>query len=108
VGDREIHKIPVNELDSLMANFIIAAKKKNGFDYEPTSLRGIISSIDRKLRRHRYGHYIGGYKISSSESVIGCALLDLFPFPCFFNNFILAFRVSFVSGNLVCFSSPPI
>jgi hypothetical protein len=32
-----------------MANFIIAAKKKNGFDYEPTSLRGIISSIDRKL-----------------------------------------------------------
>ena len=26
--NREIHKIPVNELDSLMANFIIAAKKK--------------------------------------------------------------------------------
>jgi hypothetical protein len=43
-----------------MANFIIAAKKKDGSDYEPTSLRGIISSIDRKLRRHRYGHYIGG------------------------------------------------
>jgi hypothetical protein len=32
----------------------------NGSDYEPTSIRGIISSIDRKLRRHRYGHYIGG------------------------------------------------
>ena len=43
-----------------MANFIIAAKKKDGSDYEPTSLRGIISSIDRKLRRHRYGHYFGG------------------------------------------------
>jgi hypothetical protein len=26
--NREIHKIPVNELDSLVANFIIAAKKK--------------------------------------------------------------------------------
>jgi hypothetical protein len=24
--NREIHKIPVNELDSIMANFIIAAK----------------------------------------------------------------------------------
>jgi hypothetical protein len=58
--NRKIHKIPVNELDSLMANFIIAAKKKDGSDYEPTSIRGIISSIDRKLRRHRYGHYIGG------------------------------------------------
>jgi hypothetical protein len=49
------------ELDSIMVNFIIAAKKKDGSDYEPTSLRGIISSIDRKLRRHRYGHYIGGH-----------------------------------------------
>jgi hypothetical protein len=28
--NREIHKIPVNELDSIMANFIIAAKKKDG------------------------------------------------------------------------------
>jgi hypothetical protein len=56
----EILKIPVNELDSLMANFITAAKKKDGFDYEPTSIRGIISSIDRKPRRHRYGNYIGG------------------------------------------------
>ena len=43
-----------------MANFITAAKKKDGFDYEPTSIRGIISSIARKLRRHRYGNYIGG------------------------------------------------
>jgi hypothetical protein len=31
-----------------MANFIIAAKKKDGSDYKPTTLRGIISSIDRK------------------------------------------------------------
>jgi hypothetical protein len=38
----EIHIIPVNELDSLMANFIIASKKKDGSDYEPTSLRGIV------------------------------------------------------------------
>ena len=43
-----------------MANFIIAAKKKDDSDYKPTTLRGIISSIDRKLRRHSYGHYIGG------------------------------------------------
>ena len=43
-----------------MANFIIAAKNKDDSDYEPTSLRGIISSIDRKLRRHIYDHYIGG------------------------------------------------
>ena len=35
-------------------------RKKDGSDYEPTSLRGISFSMDRKLRRHRYGHYIGG------------------------------------------------
>jgi hypothetical protein len=52
----KIHKIPVNELDSLMANFIIAAKKKDGSDYEPTSIREIMSRIDRKLRRHRFVH----------------------------------------------------
>jgi hypothetical protein len=28
-----------------MANFIIASKKKDGSDYEPTSLRGISSSV---------------------------------------------------------------
>ena len=58
--NREIHKIPVNEFDSLMANFIISAMKKDGSDYGPTSIRGIMSSIDRQLRRHRFVHYIGG------------------------------------------------
>jgi hypothetical protein len=35
--NHEIHKIPVNEFDSLMANFIISAMKKDGSDYGPTS-----------------------------------------------------------------------
>ena len=39
-----------------MANFIIASKKKDGSDYGPTSIREIMSRIDRKLRRHRFVH----------------------------------------------------
>ncbi|KAH3725726.1 hypothetical protein DPMN_051575 [Dreissena polymorpha] len=30
-------------------------KKSNGTDFEPSSLRGIIASVDRYLKRHRYG-----------------------------------------------------
>lgn len=60
--NREIQEIPSEELDSLLADFLINARKKDGKEYEPSSLRGIISSLDRKLRRHRYGHYICGDK----------------------------------------------
>ena len=69
--NREIHKIPVNELDSLMANFIIAAKKKDGSDYKPTTLRGIISSIDRKTEETQiwplYWGWWETYQISTDK-----------------------------------------
>jgi hypothetical protein len=33
-------------------------RKKDGGDFEPCTLRSIISSVDRKLRRAKYGHSI--------------------------------------------------
>ncbi|XP_062579483.1 uncharacterized protein LOC134241461 [Saccostrea cucullata] len=51
---REFFKIPPTELDVYVANFILSVRKKGGEEFEPTSLRSLISSIDRALRRHRY------------------------------------------------------
>lgn len=52
---RELHKIEPTELDPLLANFVLTVRKKDGGEYEPNSLKSIISSVDRKLKRMKYG-----------------------------------------------------
>ncbi|XP_076358316.1 uncharacterized protein LOC143250962 isoform X3 [Tachypleus tridentatus] len=55
VGEqRPLEKIPPKELDSVLASFIVNVKKRNGDEYEPDSLRGLLSSVDRYLRKQRY------------------------------------------------------
>ena len=56
--ERDIHLIPPNELGPLLANFLLTVRKKDGGDFEPCTLRSIISRVDRKLRRTKYGHSI--------------------------------------------------
>ena len=51
---RDVHEISVDQLDAYLANFILSIKKSDGSEYEPSSLRNIISSIDRKLQRNKY------------------------------------------------------
>ena len=51
---RAIHEIPAEILDELLANFILSIKKIDGSEYEPTTIRNIVSSIDRHLKRHKY------------------------------------------------------
>ncbi|XP_060587129.1 uncharacterized protein LOC132742681 [Ruditapes philippinarum] len=51
---REIHEITIDQHDSYLANFILSIKKADGTEYEPSSLRNNISSIDRKLQRNKY------------------------------------------------------
>jgi len=53
--DREIEKIPPHELNVYLSQFIVAARTKMGEEYEPTSLRGILSSVERHLSRANYG-----------------------------------------------------
>ena len=48
---RNLHENPVQELAPLLSRFFISVKKANGDDYEPSSLRGMLSSFDRQLRR---------------------------------------------------------
>ena len=46
---RHIEAIPPAELDILLSRFFISAKKCDGSDYEPNSLRGFLSSVNRFL-----------------------------------------------------------
>ena len=56
----DIFQIPYDELDPLLANFILSVRKPDGSDYKPSSLRNMMSSLDRKLKRHQYQHTIMG------------------------------------------------
>ena len=53
--ERELEKISPEELNVYLSEFIIAARKKKEEQYEPPSLRGILSSIDCYLTRRKYG-----------------------------------------------------
>ena len=55
---REIEKIPPTELDGYLSQFVLAARTKTGKDYEPSSLRGILASVERHLSRSSYGKTI--------------------------------------------------
>ncbi|PFX24166.1 hypothetical protein AWC38_SpisGene11230 [Stylophora pistillata] len=55
---REIEKTPPTELDGYWSQFVLAARIKTGKDYEPSSLRGILASVERHLSRYSYGKTI--------------------------------------------------
>ncbi|XP_052795374.1 transcriptional regulator QRICH1-like [Mya arenaria] len=51
---KAIYQIEPDLLDEYVANFILSVRKADGAEYEPTSIRNIVSSLDRKLKRHKY------------------------------------------------------
>ena len=55
---REIHQIPPLELNEILSMFILSVRKKNGDEYEPATIRSIISSIDRHLKNNYYSSTI--------------------------------------------------
>ena len=55
---RNVHEIESDILDEYLANYILSVRKPDGAEYEPSTIRNMISSIDRKLRRHQYPHKI--------------------------------------------------
>ena len=57
---KEIFQIDPDHLDEYLANVCLSVRKSDGSDYEPSSLRNIVSSIDRKLKRHKYPANIFG------------------------------------------------
>ena len=54
------------ELQEIIKKFVLAVRKKNGEEYEPSSLRAFIQSIDRHLRKNNYGFSVLNDKESRS------------------------------------------
>ena len=51
---RSIEEIPAVKLNNYVSKFKVAARTKKGEEYEPSSLGGILSSVERHLRRAGY------------------------------------------------------
>lgn len=52
---REIYTIPSTELDNILCKFLVGARQKNGQEYEPSYLRGMLSSYERHLKKTDMG-----------------------------------------------------
>ena len=51
---REINHIPPHELNEIICMFLLSVRRKDGSEYEPSSLRGMVASIDRHLKDNYY------------------------------------------------------
>ena len=51
---RKIEEIQPEELNRYVSEFIVSVKRKDGQDYEPSSLRGLFSSFNRYLKERKY------------------------------------------------------
>lgn len=51
----------------MLANFLLTVHKKDNGEYEPNSLRSIISCVDGKLKRMKYGFTILGEGTKSND-----------------------------------------
>ena len=54
--NRELQYIPPKELNELLSNFIVSVRKVDGGQFEPSTLRSIISSSDRHLKALLWHH----------------------------------------------------
>ena len=55
---RPVENIPPLELNSFISEFIITVRRKDNEEYEPDSLRAMIASFERYLRKKNYGFSI--------------------------------------------------
>ena len=49
--DRNIEDIPAVELNEYICQFIISVCTKDGNEYKPTSLRSLVASFERRLKK---------------------------------------------------------
>ena len=67
---RPMTAIPPRELDEHLQFFFANVKKRNNDDYEPSSLRDILGSIDRYLRGKRYSESVMGDAFKGTRDVL--------------------------------------
>ena len=76
--DRAICEIPPTELNVYIGQFLLCVRKVDGTEYEPVTLRSILGSIERYLRRHNYGYsVISGHEFSNAREALKCKQKDL-------------------------------
>ncbi len=68
--ERDIQEIPANKLQELATRFVLGVRKKNGEEYEPSSIRGFLQSVHRFLRKK-------GYQFSLLNDKEFCQLQDI-------------------------------
>ena len=54
----EIEKLSPEVLDSYLKKFLLVVRKKDGDEFEPTTHRGFLSSVERYLKKHRYSESV--------------------------------------------------
>ena len=51
---RKVEEIPALELNEYICDFIMSVRTKDGRDYEPSSLRSLLASFERHLKKNSY------------------------------------------------------
>ena len=75
---RRIEEIPPNELDKLLACFVVKARKQNGEEFEPDTLTSYFRSIDRFLREQGKQYSILlDREFNHSREALACKRKDL-------------------------------
>ncbi|XP_053385813.1 uncharacterized protein LOC128550578 [Mercenaria mercenaria] len=55
---RNLEFIPPDLLNQYLSEFLLSVTKKDGSEYEPTTLRGLMGSVDRHLRSKNYQYSV--------------------------------------------------
>ena len=75
---RSLHQLPATELNDMLSRFVLAVRKKNGEEYEPSSLRDMLSSVQRHLNKHNYGlSVIDGIQFNGLRGALKSKQMDL-------------------------------
>ena len=56
--NRQVEEDPPQELDNYLSRFLLSLRKKNGDEYEPSTLRGFIASSERYLKKCHYSELV--------------------------------------------------
>ncbi|CAC5416672.1 unnamed protein product [Mytilus coruscus] len=70
--NRELQTIPPVEFDPLLANYLLTLRKKDGGEYEPSTLRSIVSSIVDADKTFETTISIAGAFIVTLSIIISC------------------------------------
>ena len=70
---RAICDIAPGDLNNYLSQFLVSVRQQNGDEYEPVTLRSIVGSLERYLKRHSYGcSLISGNAFAKSREVLKC------------------------------------